>query len=367
MRMSCSPLMAWITEPGPEEEQRLEEGVGHQVEDPGGESAHAEGQEHVAQLAHRGVGQHPLDVVLHQADGGGKDGGHPADHRHDQHGVGSQGEEHVAAHHHVDTGGDHGGGMDQGADRCGALHGVGQPDIERDLCRLAGGADKEQQGHEGDHAGAGGNGAGLAGQHHHLGKIKGAEDKEDQEGAEDEAHVTDTVDHEGLHPRLGRRVLLVEEADQKIRTEPHPLPAHKEQEEVVGQHQDQHGKGEEVEEGEVAGIAALVPHVADGVDVDQEAHPGDHQHHHHGQRVELQAEGDGDAVVADHPRVGRRRLDPHEVVVLEVAHLHPAQGGEGEDGHHQGDAHRRAADEADQFFGQFRAQQAVDQKADQRC
>ena len=32
-RMSCSPLMAWITEPDAEEEQGLEERVGHQVED----------------------------------------------------------------------------------------------------------------------------------------------------------------------------------------------------------------------------------------------------------------------------------------------------------------------------------------------
>ena len=38
-----------------------------------------------------------------------------------------------AAGDHVDAGGDHGGGVDQGADRRGAFHGVGQPDVEGNL------------------------------------------------------------------------------------------------------------------------------------------------------------------------------------------------------------------------------------------
>ena len=56
-----------------EEQQRLEEGVGEDVEHASGERAHAQSEKHVAQLRDRGVGQHALDVVLHQSDGGGED------------------------------------------------------------------------------------------------------------------------------------------------------------------------------------------------------------------------------------------------------------------------------------------------------
>jgi hypothetical protein len=65
--MSCSPCIPWITEPGTEEQQRLEEGVGDHVEDGGHVGPGADGEEHVAELRDRRVGEHLLDVVLGQA------------------------------------------------------------------------------------------------------------------------------------------------------------------------------------------------------------------------------------------------------------------------------------------------------------
>ena len=118
---------------GGEEEERLEEGVGHEVEDGGGVGGDSAGEEHVAELGDGGVGEDALDVVLDHADAGGEEGGGGADDGDDAEGVGGAVEEDVAAGDHVDAGGDHGGGVDEGGDGGGAFHGVGEPDVEGDL------------------------------------------------------------------------------------------------------------------------------------------------------------------------------------------------------------------------------------------
>ena len=48
--------------------------MGEYVEDTGGECADSEGEEHVSELRDGRIGEHALDVVLHQADGRGEDG-----------------------------------------------------------------------------------------------------------------------------------------------------------------------------------------------------------------------------------------------------------------------------------------------------
>jgi len=130
---------------GGHEQQRLEERVRHEVEHTHSVGAHAAGQEHVAELRDGGVGEYALDVVLHHGDRCRHQRGQRANHRYGGHRGGRQREQHVRAHDHVDAGGDHGGGVNERADRRGAFHGVGQPDVQRELGALAAGPHHEQQ------------------------------------------------------------------------------------------------------------------------------------------------------------------------------------------------------------------------------
>ena len=114
---------------GAEEEQRFEEGVGHQMKYSGAESRHAAGHDHVSDLADGGVGQHALDVGLRDGDGGGIEGRYRADHRDCQHRLRRVHVEHRGARNDVDPGGNHGGGVNQRTDRCWTGHGVREPDV----------------------------------------------------------------------------------------------------------------------------------------------------------------------------------------------------------------------------------------------
>ena len=120
-----------------QKQQGFEKRVGHQMENTGRKSTHAQPQEHVTELADGGVGQNFLDVSLHQTDGGGIESGQATDSRHRRQREGRVGKEDVRAGDHVDAGGDHGGSVDERTDRRGAFHRVRQPDVERQLCRLA--------------------------------------------------------------------------------------------------------------------------------------------------------------------------------------------------------------------------------------
>ncbi len=130
---------------GAEEEQRLEEGVGEEMEDRRAIGPYPERHEHVAELRAGGIGDDALDVVLHEADGCREEGGDGADHGNDNQRIRRQFEERRHAGDEEDAGGDHGGGMDESRDRGRAFHGVRQPGVQQELRRLAHRAHEEQQ------------------------------------------------------------------------------------------------------------------------------------------------------------------------------------------------------------------------------
>ena len=270
---------------GAEKEQALEEGVRHDVEQAGGERAHPAAEEHVAQLADRGIGQHPLDVGLHQGDAGSEQRRDRPDARHHVHRDRRQQVQRLAAHHHVDARRDHGGSVNQGTNRRWPFHGVGQPHVQRNLRRFTHGADEEQQGNGGGDAG-GDLVVGSGGEHVVVRQRAGG--PENQRHRQDEAGVADAVDDEGFLAGVGGRAALVPEADQQVGAQPHPLPADEHQQVVVGQHQHQHGGHEQVEVGEEARVAGVAVHVADGIHVHQEADAAHHEQHDGAQRVDHQ-------------------------------------------------------------------------------
>src|SRR5262249_47583416 len=155
----------------------------------------------------------------------------------------------------------HGGGVNERGDRRGAFHGVGQPDVERDLGGLTGGSEDEQESDAGEEAslplGM------LRDRGEDGGEVKRAEVRDEEEHREEEAEVADAVDDEGLLAGVGGGVLLEVEADEEVGGEADALPSDEEEEEVRGEDQNQHEEHEEVQVGEEAPVALFVGHVAD--------------------------------------------------------------------------------------------------------
>ncbi len=68
-------------------------------------------------------------------------------------------------------------------------------------------------------------------------------------------------------------------ADQQIGTDAHEFPENEHHDEIVRENDPEHREHEERERGEVAGLAGVVLHVAERVDVDEGADAG-HEHEH---------------------------------------------------------------------------------------
>ncbi len=281
-----------------------------------------------------------------------------ADSGDDGHRVGREAEEHVAAGHHVDASRDHRRGVDEGRHRSRTRHRVGQPDVERHLGALADGAEEEAEGDEREgRREAAGLGRGRRGRRRRSRACRTRPPRPNIPRRKPQSPMRLTT--KAFLPAAGAFGLLVVIADQEIRAESDALPADEHQQEVLGEHQDEHREHEEVqvrEEARVPGVGLVVVHVADRVDVDQE--PDERHERGHERRERVEAEGDVRREVAGVDPLGGP-LDDRRVVAREVRQQ-PRVGDEGRE------PDGPDADDADEPLAELRAEEAVDEEAGER-
>ena len=249
--------------------------------------------------------------------------------------------------------------MDQGRDRGRAFHRVRQPDIERNLRRLTGRADEQQQRNQRDGA-EGHFDRHLLRRQRDGGEVERVEGHDQQQRTQEEREVADAVDDKRLLGRVRGRLLLVVEANQQVRTQANAFPADEHHQDVRAEHQHQHEEAEQVQVREEPSerFVRLLVHVRGRVDVNQRADAGDDQDHHGRQRVEAQGQvqrevagGDpGKQRLVNLPRFGRHGR--------ERPHLHH---GKQERQHHDG-----RGEAAGHRLGQPTPHRRVDEEAGER-
>ena len=122
--------------------------------------------------------------------------------------------------------------------------------------------------------------------------------------------------------RRGGR-LVVPEADQQVGAQPDQLPEHVKLDYVAREHEPDHAGGEEGHVGEVACVARVAVHVANGVDLHHEAHAGHDDQHDRGQGVDQRRDVDDHAADLE-PPVG---LEEERVRVVDDGHQGPTGKG----------------------------------------
>ena len=189
--------------------------------------------------------------------------------------------EHGVPPNHVHAGRHHRGGVDQRRHRGRAFHGIRQPDVERNLGALGGGAHEKEEANQGEcpELQLDGHRRRLFGHHP---EVKTPEGHQDQEHPEDEAKVANAIGEERLLAGVRRALLLIPETDEQVGTEPHPFPSHEHHQEVAPQDEHEHEEAEQVQVAEEARVAAprFVVQVRGGVDVDEKADSRDDEDHH---------------------------------------------------------------------------------------
>ena len=275
---------------GAEEQQRLEESVIEQMEHPRCVAVRfgirvtagvrerprpgAEREEHVAQLRNGRIREHALDIIHHQRHAGSDERREAARDSNVERRVGRMDNQRIRPRDEENARLDHRCGVNQRADRRRTFHRVGQPEVQRELRRLANRAAEEAErgplqfgGVLCEHCGIG----------EELAITQRPEGVEEDYQPEQQEDITDTRDEERFLGGRGSRRLLIPETNEQVGAEANQLPEDEEQQEAVGNHEAVHHPHEEADFGVVADAPfAFVSHVAHGKHDDQERNDADH-------------------------------------------------------------------------------------------
>ncbi len=122
---------------GAQKQQGFEKSMGYQVKQASRHIPGANGQEHVAHLTDGGISQDAFDILLNQGGKSPEQYGDDADTGNDGHQEPASLNNGKKPHQEIDTGRNHGGGVNKGGYRRGAGHGIREPDGQGKLCGLA--------------------------------------------------------------------------------------------------------------------------------------------------------------------------------------------------------------------------------------
>src|SRR5438067_94542 len=111
-----------------------------------------------------------------------------------------------------------------------------------------------------------------------------------QKQSDEKSKVADTIDDECF--LSGRRggVLDKPKPNQQVGRQAHAFPTNEHQQVVVGQDERQHEEHEQIQVREEPVVAGVLPHVADGIDVDEKANASNDQQHDQRKLVEVESE-----------------------------------------------------------------------------
>ena len=268
--------------------------------------------EDVGQLGHRGVRQDLLQIVLDKGDGRRHDGRCSADGGDDERQIGQLAVHRFCTEEREHTGDeveacvDHGRSVDERRYRRWAFHSVGQPHVERELCRLAHCTDEHQTKRPCKGARIGGRHLVDVGFLEHNSVVEGAlptvcigvEQCPKNGETHHQEHVTYTGGQKRLLGSVGSAGALVVEPDEEIGTQTHQFPEDEQPEERVGKHHAEHTGAEEHELSVEAVVAVVVDgirvHVSNSEDVDEQTQEGGDEQQHHRHVVDIDAEAEGD-------------------------------------------------------------------------